>query len=450
MLLCATACETNAKRELGDGHPTLQRADSGPDGFPSGKDPYEGYGILNPDAAVEAISQIYMPGSDASDSLGSTATDKRVWARTLLLTGGRDIQVSLDNPAEGDFDLYLYSMAPGRTGAPVVLASSTNAGVGADESVRYVPASDFTALLVVKRVSGAGTFTVHSVPAAPPVAQDADVITLIHTPVTVTLRATDDGSPIPPGAMTYVIASLPEHGRLEAVAGGTPLSQVPSTLPANQVVYRPDAGWVGQDSFTFLADDGGVAPFGGPSNTATVHLSVQREITVEYQVSASADDVSGTKYSTYQTLNSTSLSIGSYTVAMRFKGIQIPQGVAIKSAKLSICAYTSGLTASLTAKLRAEPADNPADFSNRRAGNLPGTSTSQAWNWSSPWTANTWYDSPEIGAVLQEIVDRPGWTPGNAMVILYAGAGYGEDRSFWAYDGAPDKAARLKVTYQPK
>lgn len=452
MLLCATASETNAKRETGSraGEPILQRAASGPNGFPPSKDPYEGYGMLNPDAAVEGISQSYAAGSDASVALGSKATEKRVWARTLHLTGGREIALSLDNPAEADFDLYLYSMVPSRTGTPVILASSTNAGTDIDESLRYMPASDVLVLLVIKRVSGAGTSTLHSTQAAPPVAQDADVIAAIHTPVTVTLQAADEGLPIPPGAIRYTIVSLPGHGRLEDVATGTPITQVPSTLPANQVVYRPDAGWVGSDSFTFLADDGGIAPFGGKSNTATVRISVQREVTVEYQVSAGADDVSGMKYSTYQELNSASLSIGSYMDAMRFRGVQIPPGATIKSATLSICSYTLDLTGRITAKLQAEASDNPGDFTARRISNVKGTTASRAWNWDAAWNPNTWYESPDIGQVLQEVINRPGWSAGNALVILYMSSDYEADRRFWAYDGAPDKAARLKITYEPK
>jgi len=44
---------------------------------------------------------------------------------------------------------------------------------------------------------------------------------------------------------------------------------------------------------------------------------------------------------------------------MRFQGIQIPQGAIIKSATLSICSYTFGLTGRITAKLQAEAADDP-------------------------------------------------------------------------------------------
>jgi hypothetical protein len=63
---------------------------------------------------------------------------------------------------------------------------------------------------------------------------------------------------------------------------------------------------------------------------------------------------------------------------------------------------------------------------------------------------NTWYESPDVAQVLQQVVDRPNWAAGNTIVVLCASSSYEEDRRFWAYDGAPDKAARLKITYQPK
>lgn len=276
------------------------------------------------------------------------------------------------------------------------------------------------------------------------------MIAAIHTPAVVTLQATDDGSPEPPGKITYAIASLPGHGRLESVAGGTPINQVPSTLPANQVVYRPDAGWVGQDSFTFLADDGGTAPFGGKSKPATAHISVQREVTVEYRVSAGADDVHGMKYGSYQELSNNVLIVGESLAAMRFQGVQIPQGAAIKSATLGICSYTFGLTGRIMAKLQAEAADNPVDFTVKRLSNVKGTTASRAWDWEVAWNPNTWYESPDIAQVLQEVVNRPGWSAGNAIVILYTSSDFEEDRRFWAYEGAPDKAAHLKITYEPK
>jgi subtilisin family serine protease len=162
MVLCATASETNANRENGSYNPTLQRDSSGPSGYPAGKDPYEGYGILNPDAAVEAISQVYTPGSLVSGTLGAGVYDRRVWARKVKLTAGTAFEPALIVPADGDFDLYLYSDTPGTYGTPVVLASSTNAQTGVNESFSYMPAEDANALLVVKKISGAGTFEIIS------------------------------------------------------------------------------------------------------------------------------------------------------------------------------------------------------------------------------------------------------------------------------------------------
>jgi hypothetical protein len=142
MLLCATASETNVQRENKQFNPTLDRAAAGPEGFPAGKDQQEGYGMINPDAAVEAVSQTYAMGSTATGDLGGSAAAKRVWARTANLKAGCDITVSLTNPAGADFDLYLYSAAPNKTGTPVLLASSTVAKAGDPESLQYTPTAD--------------------------------------------------------------------------------------------------------------------------------------------------------------------------------------------------------------------------------------------------------------------------------------------------------------------
>lgn len=171
MLLCATASETNAARENGQFDPTLERASQGPQGFPEAKDPYEGYGLVNPDAAVEAVCLLYTPGEVVLNELGSGASDQRVWARTVDLTADQAIEVLLINPAQADFDLYLYSAVPSDMGTPVVLASSTDPAEGGSESISYTPDSDEAVLLVVKRVSGSGTFELRPVQSNLPVSQ---------------------------------------------------------------------------------------------------------------------------------------------------------------------------------------------------------------------------------------------------------------------------------------
>lgn len=159
MLLCATASESNANRDSGANNPTLQRAAAGPNGYPVGKDQQEGYGMINPDAAVEAVTLSYLVGATVNETLGGTVTDKRVWARSLQLPAGQLFTADLNVPGTGDFDLHLYSRTPGTYGGPILIASSTAAGNGVDESLSFTPAATTNLILVIKRISGNGTFS---------------------------------------------------------------------------------------------------------------------------------------------------------------------------------------------------------------------------------------------------------------------------------------------------
>lgn len=109
----------------------------------------------------------------------------------------------------------------------------------------------------------------------PPIANDINVTTPLNTALTISLKATDDGLPNPPGVLSYIITSLPNNGTLSDPKGGG-IGAVPYTLigDGNQVVYTPTTGYIGPDNFTFKANDGGVPPDGGDSNLANVSVSV--------------------------------------------------------------------------------------------------------------------------------------------------------------------------------
>ncbi len=120
-------------------------------------------------------------------------------------------------------------------------------------------------------------------PPTPPVATDVSETTSPDTPVTVTLDATDEGLPDPPGMLSYIITLLPGHGVLSDLFGGQ-ISSVPYTLlnNGNQAVYTPDSEYTGPDSFQFKTNDGGTVPDGGDSNTAVVSINVQMPPQVIY------------------------------------------------------------------------------------------------------------------------------------------------------------------------
>lgn len=150
-VLMATATETNQTREFGpSGDPVLGRS-------AAQKDLNEGYGVLNVDAALEAVTiDLALPFSDYTDG-GSY--DRRAWGRRVELTQGTDFGVGLQLAPPADYDLYLYSGAPDVNGDPVLLASADTAVYGGIEVLHYTPAVTETGMLVVKLINGHGQFT---------------------------------------------------------------------------------------------------------------------------------------------------------------------------------------------------------------------------------------------------------------------------------------------------
>jgi hypothetical protein len=148
-IILMTATETNLPRAAGAGmDPPLDRG---------GKDVYEGYGMINADAAVEAVLNVW-PGPTTSTQaipFGEGPADRRCWA-TRLATEGQQLGISLAVPPGLDADLYIYMAGLQANGDPLLLASSTNPGTGQDESVVFTPTPGLDCYLVVKRISGEG------------------------------------------------------------------------------------------------------------------------------------------------------------------------------------------------------------------------------------------------------------------------------------------------------
>src|SRR5207302_3004265 len=96
----------------------------------------------------------------ASAVLGPGVFDKKVWARSITLTGGTAYSFTLTNPTNADYDLYLYADTPvsvdGSDGEPQIGVSSTQPGFGGSEVAQYTPAATGRFYLIVKYVAGAG------------------------------------------------------------------------------------------------------------------------------------------------------------------------------------------------------------------------------------------------------------------------------------------------------
>jgi hypothetical protein len=97
--------------------------------------------------------------------------------------------------------------------------------------------------------------------------------------------------------------------------------------------------------------------------------------------------------------------------------------------------------------IRAEAADHaPAfNFSLFDVSSRPRTNAATSWQ-AAPWTTiDAKYQTPDISALVAEIVNRPGWRSGNSMVFIISGSGH---RTAEAVDGEPAAAPRLYVNYR--
>ena len=154
---------------------------------------------------------------------------------------------------------------------------------------------------------------------------------------------------------------------------------------------------------------------------------------------------------------------------MRFQNITIPKSSTITTASFNLTCSTTYSMTTVNSRITGDDEDNAATFSTLanyqdRRGTVVGgannnyiTTANVTWDNLPTWNAGTVYQSPEIKTVVQEIVNRAGWSSGNAMVIFWddhegrstmpTGDSQYYKRSAYSYDGDAAKAPLLHLEY---
>ncbi len=115
------------------------------------------------------------------------------------------------------------------------------------------------------------------------------------------------------------------------------------------------------------------------------------------------------------------------TAGLRFQNITIPAGAIIDSAFVEFCSH-EGKSAEDVAKINitAEATDNAVTFD---LDNLitarPKTTASVRWEVAEEWDLWAFYRTPDIKDIIQEVVDRDGWSLGNALALIFQGEDQG-------------------------
>lgn len=182
-------------------------------------------------------------------------------------------------------------------------------------------------------------------------------------------------------------------------------------------------------------------------------LSAQVPFATSFTIQDGADDAEESVILNVVNLTSSDLEmvqeITEQVIGLRFNGVTIPQGATINSAFIQFTAdETDDVLTNLN--IQGELAENAAAFTtedNNISTRTP-TNAAVAWNeipaWEQELEAGPNQQTPDLTAIVQEIVDQPGWAVGNAMGFIIDGEGKRVAVSFNNGNNAP---AQLVVNY---
>lgn len=128
------------------------------------RDLEEGFGFLQVDAAVEALTREYDMASNLIGELFSEnhRFDRHVFARKVNLVGGQTYDFYLYMPDDANFDLFVFAPKPNQYGEPILVAYSNSTVLGGEEHVSFTATQNGYYYIVVKQVSGEGKFVLSS------------------------------------------------------------------------------------------------------------------------------------------------------------------------------------------------------------------------------------------------------------------------------------------------
>ena len=248
---------------------------------------------------------------------------------------------------------------------------------------------------------------------------------------------TDDGKPTPPD-LTSQWTKLSGPGTVAFGDATSPVTTATFSDPGTYVLRL-----TGNDSQLSTQDD--VTVVSSPSGGGT---------TLNVPIAASSDDAEEAGGATKTMfLNSGDLEMvrdngADQTVGLRFAGVAVPPGATITNAYVQFTTQATGATAVTSLTIKGEAADNPGTFTTT-IGNISARATTSAvvgWSvpiWTSVGAAGQDQRTPNLATVVQQLVSRPGWTNGNAIVLIITGTGRRVAHTFDS--GVP---AVLHVEYQ--
>ncbi len=167
--------------------------------------------------------------------------------------------------------------------------------------------------------------------------------------------------------------------------------------------------------------------------------------TYSASIAASTDDADqggSTVDTTGTTLNANN---SNQYIGLRFTSVTIPSGSTITAATLDLDIQSASYDDPDTT-IYGDDTDNASTFTTA-SNNISGrTATTASVTWTASNIGAGVKPTPDIATVIQEIIDRAGWSSGNALALIIKGNGTTSFLRTRAYDGT-GSPAKLNVTY---
>lgn len=235
------------------------------------------------------------------------------------------------------------------------------------------------------------------------------------------------------------------------------------TMLVQAIVSR--SGWVKDNAMAFLftgtghrTADSYEQSGGSPPRLTLTYKMPAPLLTNVLSIVASDDDVEQAASGT-MSLTSTDLELirdegtssGDQTIGLRFENVPLPVGAQILSANIQF-STDEATSEPTTLTIQAHRSGNPAAFTTNLndLAARPLTINSTLWT-PAPWTTlgerAAAQRTPDLSALVGEVVARPSWASGNPLVFLIRGSG---KRVAEAFDKANGTPPALTLTYLAK
>lgn len=161
-------------------------------------------------------------------------------------------------------------------------------------------------------------------------------------------------------------------------------------------------------------------------------------------ITASADDAAQNVANMNLTGSNITINDATKWAGLLFKNVTIAQGDTITTAPLTVEIGSLSFD-DPDVDIWAEDVDNAATFTTTNNDITNRTPTTAVVQWTASSVGTGSVVGPDLAAVIQEIVSRPGWVSGNAIAIILAGRSTNPLR-FNAYDNGSGVFATLNIT----